>query len=177
MKKTLVVMVAWAMLGLTANAAMQALDFAVAVSGTATNSRAYTVRGTLEGVYVEVPAGAEATVTVATAEQTLFTKACTTSAFYPVEIPVYGTTGSALTFNTYGGTYATTTTTNEVVTWGGASNDVATTNTVITYKVLPTDSANAQAWYRKPVMAGLVTTTIVSTMRGTNWNVRLLYNP
>jgi hypothetical protein len=149
MKKFLVIAAILAVCGVTANAAMQALDFAVAVSGTSTNSRAYTVRGTVEGVYVTVPTGATGTVTVATTEQTLFTKSCTASAFYPVQVPVYTTAGAAATFNTYSATN----------TAGGAT------------------AAEAQAWYTKPAMAGVVTTTIVAAGGGTNWNVRLLYNP
>jgi hypothetical protein len=100
MKKliSLIVLAAWAF---PAFALMDTKDFSATVVGTATGTQSYVIRGELEGVYVTVPSGGTATVTIASREQTLFTKSCTASAFYPILIPAYGTTGSALTQSAY----------------------------------------------------------------------------
>jgi hypothetical protein len=99
MKKSLLITALLAVSGMTALAGMEALDFTPAgVTNLGTVVRAYTVRGALEGVYVIVPANATGTVTVTSGEQTLFNKSCTATAFYPILIPAYGTTASALTF-------------------------------------------------------------------------------
>ena len=76
-------------LGLTLQAEagdMDARDFELAVTGTNTTAKTYTVRGSLEAVYVEVPEGAQTgKVTVASSELTLFEKdaVAASAAFLP----------------------------------------------------------------------------------------------
>ena len=63
-------------------------------------SKSFVLRGELEGVNVVIPANKTATVSVATAQMTLFSKADITSAtdgYFPVRIPLYSTAGAALT--------------------------------------------------------------------------------
>ena len=189
MKKFLSVIVLVA-LAFPAFALMDTKDFTATVVGTGTGTQSIVIRGSLEGVYVTVPSGGTATVTIATSEQTLFTKSCTSSAFYPILVPAYGSTGAALTQSAYGSTYAVTTNSNTILTPSTAyalvaytttavnvSGEVTTTNTyvgyymnptettktntVTTYNLVPTDTATANVVYTKPAMAGTVTATFV----------------
>jgi hypothetical protein len=89
-----------ALVALPALAQMIDRDYDFSLVTTNAGSRAYTIRGELEGVWVEIPTGKTATVAVATAEMTVFSKADITSAtdgFFPVRIPLYSTAGVALT--------------------------------------------------------------------------------
>jgi hypothetical protein len=122
-------------------------DFNIAVVGNTTNSASYVIRGALEGVYVNVPAGTmTGTVTVATAHETLFTRAITADGIYRPRVSTHTTAGAAATFNVYSNTAAT------------ASAELA------------------QTWYDKAAMAGPVTVTVVQDGPGTNWVVTLIYD-
>lgn len=80
-------------------AGMDGLPLSVSVIGTATGTASRVIRGELEGIYINVAAGSTQTVTLATSEQTLFTKATITAdTWYPLRYALYGSTGSALTF-------------------------------------------------------------------------------
>jgi len=58
------------------------------------------MRGELFGIYVDVGTATTRTqtVVVATAQQTLLNKAVVADTWFPLEYPLYGSTGSALTF-------------------------------------------------------------------------------
>lgn len=90
-------------LGLTLQAEagdMDARDFELAVTGTNTTTKTYTVRGSLEAVYVAVPAGAQTgKVTVASSELTLFEQdAVAASAAFLPRAATHTTAGVAATF-------------------------------------------------------------------------------
>jgi len=157
MKKVLshIILIAMAV---PAFALMDSKDFTATVVGTATGTQSFVIRGALEGVYVTVPSGGTGTVTIATAQQTLFTKSCTASAFYPIQVPAYGSTGSALTFSAYSTAYSVVTYTNTGVNDSGGT---ISTNTYIGKYVLPVESTTANVVYTKPAMAGTVTATFV----------------
>ena len=128
-------------------AQMDDKDYNIAVVGSTTNTASYVLRGALEGVYVNVPAGTlTGTVTVATEQETLFTRAITANGMYRPRVSTHTTAGAAATFNTYSNTAAT------------ASAELA------------------QTWYDKAAMAGLVTVTVAETGIGTNWVVTLIYD-
>jgi hypothetical protein len=80
------------------SATMDDRDYQITVIATATNSVSYVLRGELEGVYVEVPTGKTGTVTVASEQATLFSKAdIAATTYFPVRIPLVSTAGVALT--------------------------------------------------------------------------------
>lgn len=91
----------------------QMSDWEQTASLITTNSESWSqfIRGTLEGVHVNV-AATKTNVVLITSEddQTLFSLTASADGFYPILVPAYGTTGSALTF-----------------VGGGATNDTANT--------------------------------------------------
>jgi len=135
--KKIVLIVALIALGASlVSAQMEATSFsALSTVGASTNSKSYVLRGTLEGVYINVgtPTTRTQTVTIASSQQTLFSLAATADGWYPLQYAQYGSTGSALTFNTYGATNVA----------AGAS------------------VAYAQTWYGKAPLAGTITVTVV----------------
>ena len=144
MKKFGAMLVTLGLLASVGLAGMDDKDFNIAVVGSTTNSASYVLRGELNGVYVNVPAGTlTGTVTVATAHETLFTRAITADGMYRPRVTTHTTSGAAATFDAYSNTGMV---------------------------------ANAQSWYNKPAMAGLVTVTVVQNGAGTNWVVTLLYD-
>ena len=78
----------------------QMSDWEQTASLVTTNSDSWSqfIRGTLEGVHVNV-AAKKTNVVLITSEddQTLFSATVSADAFYPILVPAYGTTGSALT--------------------------------------------------------------------------------
>lgn len=66
-------------------AAADSRDFSCSVASVSTGTASYVVRGDIEAVRVIVPAGATGTVTLATANETVFTKSDMTASatFYP----------------------------------------------------------------------------------------------
>ena len=80
-------------------AQMDDRDYKVAVTGATTNSVSYVLRGELEAVHVDVPAGATGTVTVATSQGTVFSKAAIDAdAVYFPRVALMTTAGVAATF-------------------------------------------------------------------------------
>lgn len=74
-------------------------DYNIAVVGNTSGSATYVMRGELEGVYVNVPAGTmTGTVTVATSHETLFTRAITDDGMYRPRVSTHTTAGAAATF-------------------------------------------------------------------------------
>jgi hypothetical protein len=69
--------------------------------GTNSNSDTYTVRGLVEGVWVDVAANVTNAVTITCDEGTIFSKSVTADGFYPIRVPMYSTAGAAL----YAGAY------------------------------------------------------------------------
>jgi hypothetical protein len=59
------------------------------------------LRGELEGVYVDVADNKTNVVLVSAPEGTLFTKTVSSDAFYPIRVPLYDTSGVALTETHY----------------------------------------------------------------------------
>ena len=146
MNRLVTLLAAFVMLAGVGLADMDSKDYNIAVIGNTTGSASYVVRGELEGVYVNVPAGTmTGTVTVATSQETLFTRAITADGMYRPRVSTHTTAGAAATFNVY-------------------SNTAATASAGI-----------AQTWYSKAAMAGLVTVTVAQDGPGTNWVVTLLY--
>lgn len=82
-----------------ASAAMKDRDFSLAVTGTNTVTQTFTLRGELYSVYVDVPSAATGTVTVATAQGTVFTKSAMTAdaQFFP-RVACHTTAGALATF-------------------------------------------------------------------------------
>ena len=99
MKQIGVLLAACVMLAGVGLADMDSKDYNIAVIGNATNSASYVVRGELEGVYVNVPAGTmTGTVTVATSHETLFTRAITADGMYRPRVSTHTTAGASATF-------------------------------------------------------------------------------
>jgi len=127
-------------------AAMDDKDYNLSAATSETNSASYTLRGVLHGVYVNAPANSTGAVTVATANETLFSRSITADGMYRPRVSTHTTAGAAATFNVYSNTAAT------------------------------SSEAVAQTWYDKPAMAGPVTVTVVESGIGTNWVVTLIYD-
>jgi hypothetical protein len=104
-KAGLIVLALLAIAGL-AYAGMDDKKFETTVVGVETGSVSYVIRGELEGIYIDVqtPTVTTQTVTFATGQQTLLTKDFSADTWVPLKFAQYGSTGEALTFNTY---YAT----------------------------------------------------------------------
>ena len=127
-------------------AAMDDKDYNLSAATSATNSASYVLRGVLHGVYVNAPANSTGAVTVATANETLFSRSITADGMYRPRVSTHTTAGAAATFNVYSNTAA------------------------------DASAAVAQTWYDKPAMAGPVTVTVVESGIGTNWVVTLIYD-
>ena len=102
MKTFLTMVLAMVALCATAFAEMDNKEFAAAkqtIAGS-TNSQTLVLRGLLEGVHIDVGTATTRTqtVTVASAQQTLFTKAVTADGWYPLQYAQYGSSATALTF-------------------------------------------------------------------------------
>lgn len=101
MKKVQLIALVLLAFGVTALADMDDKTFGAGqtIAGS-TNTYTLALRGELYGVYINVGTATTRTqtVTVASAQQTLFTKAVTADGWYPLQYPQYGSTGSALTF-------------------------------------------------------------------------------
>jgi hypothetical protein len=108
MKKIGMVMIALLVCGLTAFGAMDDKDFSSTVVGAGTGTVSYVLRGELAGIYVDVETASTTTqtVTLASSQQTLFTKDMSADGWYPLQYAQYGSTGSALTFDSTTGTNA-----------------------------------------------------------------------
>lgn len=85
----------------SAHAQMDNITLTYSLVSTNSDSDTYTVRGLLEGVYVDVAALKTNTILITTTEGTLFSKDVSTDAFFPIRIPMYSTQGAAL----YSGAY------------------------------------------------------------------------
>jgi hypothetical protein len=87
---------------LTAFGAMDDKDFSATVAGTSTGTAAYVIRGELEGIYIDVTTATTTTqtVTLASSQQTLYTKDISADVWVPLRFVQYGSTGSALTYYT-----------------------------------------------------------------------------
>jgi hypothetical protein len=136
MRKIGLIVVALGAFGLSALGGMDNVPFG---SGTtiaaSTSTVSYVIRGELEGIHIDVGTATTRTqtVTVASEQMTLFTKACTADAMYLPRYAMHGNTGSAITFNTY-----------------SATNMAAGVT-----------AAQAQTWYGKAPLAGKITVTVV----------------
>jgi hypothetical protein len=148
MKKYGAILVTLGLLAGVGFAAMDDKDYNLSAATSATNSASYVLRGVLHGVYVNAPANSTGAVTVATENETLFSRSITADGMYRPRVSTHTTAGAAATFNTYSATN----------TAGGAT------------------AAEAQTWYDKPAMAGPVTVTVVESGIGTNWVVTLIYD-
>jgi len=98
MKRALIAGMALAILApLALGAGMLTRDYDVTVIGTATNSKEFVVRGYLEGIHIDAPAGATGTVSVATLGSTFFTAADAAAdvVYFPV-FPVHNSTGTVV---------------------------------------------------------------------------------
>jgi hypothetical protein len=181
-----------------AGAAMRTRDYAMDVVTTGTNSVSYTLRGVLEGVYVNAPSSKTGTVTVTSSQGTLLTvtDADTDAMYYP-RAAMHTTAGAAATWNSYSAgtpvtnsviTYqpAQTTVTNSVLTYSAtnmaAGVMAATTNQPLTYSTAWTPVTNsvvtssgsgtaaAQTVYGKQALAGSITVQVVGAAGTTATN-------
>lgn len=101
MKKVMVGMAAFIATSVALFAGMEDREFSCTVIGAGTNSVTYVLRGTLEAVNVDVTAPSTSTVTVASDELTLFTKAgITADATYLPRAAAHTTAGAAIQFYT-----------------------------------------------------------------------------
>jgi hypothetical protein len=100
MKKLFISVAVLAALASVAGAAMDSRDYSSTLVTTAASTQSFTLRGTLNCVYVDLPTGKTATVAVATSEGTVFTKAdiAADTAFYPAIPMVKAADGAAATF-------------------------------------------------------------------------------
>jgi len=102
MKKFLAcLIVACAAFAIPARAEVDDVTFSLSSITTNEDSATYMVRGSVEGVIIAIPTAKTATVSIATASGvTLFSKSMTsaTDGYIPLRHQVYGSTGSALTY-------------------------------------------------------------------------------
>jgi len=162
MKKILAVFGMVLCMASTLLADMRERDFDFSVIATATGTVSYVLRGELQGIYIDVAAGSTQTVTVETDEQTLYTKAgVAADVWVPLLYPTYGSTGSALTFASYGGTINITTNTIE-----GYDGTDPTSSTILTYY----STATSNPIYSKAALAGTVTVTVTGAAGTTATN-------
>lgn len=97
--KKLMVLTALLASGLAVLAAMDDKTYNVTVIGTTTNSANVVLRGELEAVKIDVPNGATGTVTVATSDGTVFSKAdIAADVIYFPRVALHTTAGVAATF-------------------------------------------------------------------------------
>lgn len=110
MKKLFAILALVSLCGI-AQAGMNDISVSYTLITTNSDSDTYTLRGELEGVYVNV-AATKTNAVLITDEfgSTLFNAAISTDGFYPIRVPLYGTTGALITFI-----------------GGGATNDTANT--------------------------------------------------
>jgi len=146
MKRLVTLLAAFVMLAGVGLGAMDDQNFSISAANGVTTNKAYVMRGTLHGIYINAPSGSTGTVTVATAHETLFSRTITADGMYRPRVSTHTTAGAAATFNAYSNTAAT------------ASAELA------------------QTWYDKAALAGLVTVTVAETGVGTNWVVTLIYD-
>jgi len=145
MKKAGLMIVALVLCAGIALAGMDAVSFGTGQTVAAsTNAVTLVCRGELYGVYIDVGTATTRTqtVTVASSQQTLFTKAVSADGWYPLMYPQYGSTGSALTF--VGGTNNTANAVRDraplagtitvTVVGGNGANKTNTTEAVVIYK-------------------------------------------
>lgn len=138
MKKLFAILAVIAASFIPARADMDDVTFRLSSITTNADSATYVVRGSVEAVNVVIPSGKTATVAIATASGvTLFTKSMTsaTDGYFPVRYPVYGSTGSLLTYQATA-TAAANTYTNSIVDRIGVAESVTAT-------VTPADNTTA----------------------------------
>lgn len=131
MKKLLAILAVTGLSLGSARAEMDDVTFTLSSVTNLTDSATYVVRGYVEAVNVVIPANKTATVSIATASGvTLFSKAMTsaTDGYFPIRYPVYGSTGSLLTYQATAGAAANTFT-NSVVDRIGIAEAVTATVT------------------------------------------------
>lgn len=110
MKKSFAILALFSLCSV-AQAGMNDITVSYTLITTNSDSDTYVLRGELEGVYVDV-AATKTNAVLITDEYgaTLFNAAVSSDLFYPIRVPLYGTTGSLITFI-----------------GGGATNDTANT--------------------------------------------------
>lgn len=98
MKKTLAIVAGLLVFASGVKADMWDTDFAIAAVSTNATAKTVTLRGELHSVYVDVAAGSTGTVTVASAQGTLFTKtALTTDTWFHPRVVEQTTAGVNIT--------------------------------------------------------------------------------
>lgn len=155
MKKIIMIGLAVLCMAGLAKAGMDAKDFDLTVTTNgSSDSKAITIRGEIYAVnIVSVPIGASptATITVATPDQTIFTKAATATGVYPLAQPLYLST-AAQAYQTF---YSPSVT--------GEVTRLTTNNVAV---------------YGPYASAGAVTATATSTSTNSGiWKVRVIYKP
>jgi hypothetical protein len=103
-----------------------------------TNSQTLVLRGLLEGVNIDVGTATTRTqtVTVASAQQTLFTKAVTADGWFPLQYPQYGSTGAALSLDATNSWYGKAPMAGDItvtIVGGNAANVTNTTTVTLIY--------------------------------------------
>ena len=101
MRKHALIICALAFLAIGATAGMDSKPFSITTPAGETNSSTLAVRGELEGIYIDVAASSTQTVTVASDQQTLYTKAAITAdVWVPLRYVQYDGSGVVLTSGT-----------------------------------------------------------------------------
>jgi hypothetical protein len=104
MKKVLAGLAAFVATSVALFAGMEDREFACTVIGTATNTVTYVLRGELQAVQVDMTTPSTCTVTVASDELTLFSKASITAdATYLPRVATHDNAGTVITNASFGG--------------------------------------------------------------------------
>lgn len=156
MKKKLIAVCAAALIGLPAFAGMDDAVYSIqtiANGASSTNSATYALRGTVEHIYVDVPALSTGAVTVASSHETIFSKSgIAADACYTPRKAAQTYTGAALSWTEL-----------------GSNNDGLTTNVVT--------STQGIGGSEKYAVAGDVTVTVVGASTGTvTYGVTIVYS-
>ncbi len=103
MKKFLYIIAALAMIAVPAFAAMDDVTYSLTQTRHLTNSAAYTLRGQIESIYVDVAANTTNTILVTSSQGTILTKSTITAdtQFFP-RVAAQTTAGAAYTYSTAG---------------------------------------------------------------------------
>jgi hypothetical protein len=99
MKKLgLIVVAVLLAVGLVAVAEMDNKDYNFTVVAANAYTNAYTLRGEVKAVEIDIATGSTQAVVITSGQATLFTKTCTADARYDLLYPAYSSAAAALTF-------------------------------------------------------------------------------
>jgi len=135
MKRTIIVLALLAAVSSLAQAPVDTFSKTFSLITTNSSSGSQVIRGNIEAVYVDVAATKTNTILVSDSLGTIFSESVSSDALKPIAIPLYGTTGSALTFvggtnNTANAWYTKRVAAGEVTIRAAGAADTTGTNSV-----------------------------------------------